>query len=139
MKVWQGPKNLTAINRSSAGHSQIVCAVIMHHKGNNNYLKEKGGLYFGIRRTFVRNEQGDGIIPVTLASETKRETMLGTGEYNTRIEIQQPINYRFGTCKSQQTSLTHFIGCVVLLKASIVAMHSTCFVDFSNGSNAHNL
>ena len=77
MKVRNDETNLTAIARSFAGHCQIVCAAI-HHKGDNIYLKEKGGLSFGIRRTFVRNEKGDGIIPVTLAPEHEGETLTGS-------------------------------------------------------------
>ena len=76
MKVWSDESNLTAIARSFAGHWQIVLAA-MHHKGDNIYLKEKGGLSFGIRRTFIRNEKGDGIIPVTLAPEHEGETLTG--------------------------------------------------------------
>ena len=77
MKVWQDPANLIAISRSFAGHWQIVCAA-MHHKGDNMYLKEKGGLSFGIRRTFIGNERGDGIIPVSLAPESEGETLSGS-------------------------------------------------------------
>ena len=49
----------------------------IHHKGDNIYLKEKGVLSFGIRRTFIRNEKGDGIIPVTLTPEHEGETLTG--------------------------------------------------------------
>ena len=68
MKVWNDEANLGAIARAFASHWQIVCAA-MFHKGDNDYLKEKGGLSFGIRKTFVTNRNGDGIIPVTLAPE----------------------------------------------------------------------
>ena len=49
----------------------------MHHKGDNLYLKEKGSLSFGIRRTFIGNERGDGIIPLTLAPKSEGETLTG--------------------------------------------------------------
>ena len=47
MKVWADSSNLTAIARAFAGHWQIVLAA-MYHEGDNTYLKEKGGLSFGI-------------------------------------------------------------------------------------------
>ena len=50
----------------------------MHHKGHNNYLKEKGGLSFRIRRTFICNESGDGIIPVDLAPKHEGQTLTGS-------------------------------------------------------------
>ena len=54
MKVWNDQSNLTAITRLFASHWQIVCAA-MAHDGDNSYLKENGGLSFGIRRTFISN------------------------------------------------------------------------------------
>ena len=76
MKVWNDEANLGAIARAFASHWQIVCAA-MFHKGDNDYLKEKGGLSFGIRKTFVTNRNGDGIIPVTLAPEHEGATLTG--------------------------------------------------------------
>ena len=73
MKVWQDKKNLHAIARAFAAHHQIVNSIIKH-KGDNNFLTEKGGLTFGIRRMYVRNEEGDGVVPVTLAPEDVQET-----------------------------------------------------------------
>ena len=77
MKVWADSSNLTAIARAFAGHWQIVLAA-MYHEGDNTYLKEKGGLSFGIRLTFINNERGDGIIPVNLAPESEAETLSGS-------------------------------------------------------------
>ena len=54
MKVWNDQSNLSAIARSFSSHWQIVCAA-MAHDGDNSYLKENGGLSFGIRRTFISN------------------------------------------------------------------------------------
>ena len=75
-KVWHDKSNLCAIARAFASHWQVVLAA-MHHKGDNDYLKEKGGLTFGIRKMFVQNESGDGIIPVTLAPEHEGSTLTG--------------------------------------------------------------
>ena len=74
--VWENPSNYAAMARAFAGHSQIVLS-ILHHKGDNNYLSEKGGLSFGIRRTFVTDAEGNGIIPVTLAATNHGETIQG--------------------------------------------------------------
>ena len=74
--VWENPSNYAAMAREFAGHSQIVLS-ILHHKGDNNYLSEKGGLSFGIRRTFVTDAEGNGIIPVTLAATNHGETIQG--------------------------------------------------------------
>ena len=60
-----------------AGHSQIVLAILAN-KGNNNYLSERGGLSFGIRRTFCSDlEGGDGVVPITLAPEHEGDTVQG--------------------------------------------------------------
>ena len=34
---------------------------MLEHDGNNKYLKEIGGVSFGIRRHFMTNEDGDGV------------------------------------------------------------------------------
>ena len=47
----------------------------MVHEGDNGYLKEKGGLPFGVRHTLVSNEAGDCIIPVSLALEREGATL----------------------------------------------------------------
>lgn len=66
MTVWTDKTHLPAILRAFVGHSQIVCA-ILEHKGNSNYLLERGGLLFVIRRMYMTNEEGEGVIPVPLA------------------------------------------------------------------------
>ena len=52
---------------------KIVCA-ILENDGDNNYLSQKGGKSFGVRRCFMTNEDGDGVIPVPLAM-TEGETV----------------------------------------------------------------
>ena len=76
MNVWHDKRNELAMARAFAGHHQIVSS-IMNYKGDNNYLFEKGGLSFGIRKTFIGNEEGNGVIPVTLAPDTDEETLQG--------------------------------------------------------------
>jgi len=76
MKVWNDNTNLVAMSRAFAGHSQIVCA-ILEHKGDNKYLSEKGGLSFGVRRTYVCDREGEGVIPISLAPTNEAETTQG--------------------------------------------------------------
>ena len=47
---------------------------ILHHNGDNSYLSKKGGLSFGIRKTFVRDHEGEGVISVPLAAQEEGET-----------------------------------------------------------------
>jgi len=76
MKVWNDQKNIVAMSRSFAGHSQIVCS-ILEHKGDNKYLSEKGGLSFGVRRSYICDKDGEGVTPITLAPENLAETTQG--------------------------------------------------------------
>ena len=76
MSVWNDPNNIVAMSRAFAGHSQIVCA-ILENNGNNNYLSDKKGMSFGIRKMFVPDADGSGIIPVPLAPTTEGETAQG--------------------------------------------------------------
>ena len=68
MKVWSDHQNTVAMARAFAGHSQIV-STILHNNGDNDYLSDRGGMSFGIRRTFV-------VVPITLAPRCIGETML---------------------------------------------------------------
>ena len=76
MTVWDNKTNELAMARAFAGHHQIVCS-IMKYNGDNNYLSEKGGLSFGIRKAYIRNEEGNGVFPVSLAPETEDDTVQG--------------------------------------------------------------
>ena len=76
MKVWNNEKNIVAMSRAFANHSQIVTSIIKH-EGDNKYLSEKGGLSFGIRRTFVTDIEGTGVVPISLAPTTEGETTQG--------------------------------------------------------------
>ena len=74
--VWEDESNHVAMSRAFAGHHQIVLSII-HHKGDNQYLVEKGGLSFGIRTSYVPDHEGKGVIPVPIAPETEGETTQG--------------------------------------------------------------
>ena len=51
MKVWEDKSNLTAISRAFSAQHQISSAII-HYRGRNTYLSEKGGMHFGIRKVY---------------------------------------------------------------------------------------
>jgi hypothetical protein len=73
MNMWQDKRHQVAMMCAFAGHSQIVCS-ILHHKGDTKYLSGKGGLSFGIRKMFVVDEEGNGVISITLAPQLQSET-----------------------------------------------------------------
>ena len=76
-KAWEDENNKLAMARAFAGHHQIVSAVL-HHKGDNTYLSEKGGLSFGVRKLFVPDVEGTGVVAVPLAPENVAETATGS-------------------------------------------------------------
>ena len=57
-------------------HHQIVCA-ILENKGDNSYLTTKGGLSYGVRKQFVNDVEGEGVVPITLAPQAEAETVQG--------------------------------------------------------------
>ena len=75
-KVWNDERNTVAMSRAFAGHHQIVCAILQNN-GDNSYLSRKGGLSFGIRKNFVCDEEGEGVVPITMAPQHKNETAQG--------------------------------------------------------------
>jgi hypothetical protein len=66
MNVWQDKRHQVAMLHVFTGKLQIVCS-ILHHDRDNKYLSEKGGLSFGIRKICVVDEDGNVIIPISLA------------------------------------------------------------------------
>ena len=60
VKVWVDDRNLPAIDRSFGGHHQRV----LENKGDNNYLNERGGISFGIRKCFMTSLDEDSVIMV---------------------------------------------------------------------------
>ena len=73
MQVWNDKTNREAMARSFAGHHQVV-STIMEEKGNNEYFSKKGGLSFGVRKAFVCDRDGDGVVPIRLSPETFEDT-----------------------------------------------------------------
>ena len=47
-------------------HSQIV-SYILHHKGDNSYLLQRGGFSVGVRLMYMTDADGEDVIPVPLA------------------------------------------------------------------------
>ena len=37
---------------------------ILDNKGDNNYLSERGGINFGVRKCFIKSPEGDDVIMV---------------------------------------------------------------------------
>ena len=66
MEVFENKVHLPAIARAFTGHNQIVCS-ILEHDGDNDYLSKRGGMHFGVRRMYMTDEEGEGVIPVPLA------------------------------------------------------------------------
>ena len=63
MEVWNNKDNNEAISRAFAGHHQIVSAVLSC-KGDNNYLSDRKGLSFGVRKHYFPTEDGEGVVSV---------------------------------------------------------------------------
>lgn len=82
------PQNVQAMSRAFAGKHQVALA-ILYHNGDNNYLRDKGGLSFGIRRSFVKDPDGKGIILFDHLPRTEDETTIGmmTKKYGLRYKI----------------------------------------------------
>ena len=74
--VWDDPRHCIAMSRAFAGHWQIVCSILTH-EGDNNYLSDRGGLSFGVRKMFVADAEGIGVVPVNLAPTHEGETTQG--------------------------------------------------------------
>lgn len=75
-KAYFDERNLVAMSRAFAANHQLASA-ILHYKGDNNYLKEKGGMTFGIRKTFINDKEGNGVVPIDLAPVDESETFCG--------------------------------------------------------------
>ena len=76
-KVWHDRHNLLAMSRAFAANHQIVCA-ILHYKGGNKYLSDRGGLhYYGIRRTYIAESNGMGVVPVDMVATNESESRIG--------------------------------------------------------------
>ena len=76
MKVWNNEDNLCTMSRAFIHHTQVVNS-ILHYEGGNDYLYKKKGLHFGIRKTFINDEDGQGVLMVQIAPEADHETHIG--------------------------------------------------------------
>ncbi len=74
MKVWEDKTNIISMARAFAAQPQIACA-ILEHEGDNDYLSEKGGLSFGVRRTYHCTEDGEGVFLSDVAPQNANETV----------------------------------------------------------------
>ena len=112
MKVWNNKKNTVAMSRAFAGHSQVVCAILAHN-GDNTYLREKNGMTFGVRKMFVPDEDGEGVIPIDLAPQTEGETVQGVflSERNVKNLKYTPPDIRtFGNVELEPAMKELFIA-----------------------------
>ena len=97
-KCYYDKENRLAMSRAFAGNHQIAMTILAH-KGDNNYLREKGGLSFGIRKTFMRDPEGDGVIVFNRAATQESETSTGNLLMNAsglRYEYPDVINDFYG-------------------------------------------
>ena len=52
---------LSTIARAYAGHHQIVTA-ILEHAGSNEFLRQRGGMHYGIRKRYAATEEGVDVV-----------------------------------------------------------------------------
>ena len=76
-KVWNDKRNLPALARSYAGHHQIVCSML-ENEGRNDYLRERKGLLFGVRKAFMTTEDGEEVmlVPEPMVEEEGTHTLI---------------------------------------------------------------
>ena len=72
-RIYFDPKNLLAMSRAFAANHQIALA-ILHHKGDNKYLNERKGMSFGVRKTFMKNPNGNGVVVFEKAPSAELQT-----------------------------------------------------------------
>ena len=91
MNVYNNKDHLPAIARAFAGHNQIVCAII-ENNGDNNYLSKRKGLSFGIRRCYITDEEGEGVIPVpvTMAESETAQTQIISERQSRGLRYDEP-------------------------------------------------
>ena len=83
-KAWEDPRNLVAMARAFAGHSQIVTS-ILNSKGDNKFLSDKGGLSFGVRKAFIPDEEREGVVAVDISPQTEAHTATGSFLLNQEV------------------------------------------------------
>ena len=61
--MWKSEEDTVALSRGWMSHHQVIAAAL-EMKGDNAYLKKKGGLDFGIRMNFIPNEDNTGVLRI---------------------------------------------------------------------------
>ena len=108
MSVWNNDDNLCAISRAFIHHTQVVNSVL-HYKGGNDYLHKKGGLHFGVRKTFLNDKDGEGVSIFEYAPKMEGETNIGQAmsdriERGLRFEVPD-VRDLFDNAKLQKDML----------------------------------
>lgn len=75
-RVWNEGKHLPAIARAFLGNHQVVCAILACN-GGNDYLSERKGMSFGIRKSCVTTEDRDGVVLIQDPANDFDETAQG--------------------------------------------------------------
>ena len=81
MKVWNNHESSASIAHAFIHHSQVANSVL-YYEGGNDYLNKKGAMHFGIRRTFIIGEDGEGVPMVYLVPENECETNVGNAVHD---------------------------------------------------------
>ena len=59
-KIWRDDTDSVAISRGWMSHHQVIASAL-EMDGDNAYLKNKGGLDFGVRMSFHANRDNTGV------------------------------------------------------------------------------
>ena len=65
IQVWNNKKHAPAISSVFTTHDQIVSTILCHN-GDNNCLSVSERLLFGVRRMYISNEEGEGVITIPI-------------------------------------------------------------------------
>ena len=79
MKVWNNEDNICAMSLAFIHHTQVVNS-ILHYDGGNDCMYKKKGLHFGIRKIFINDEDGQGVLMIQIAPEADHETHRSSNE-----------------------------------------------------------
>ena len=79
-RVWNSENDSAAISKGQMSHHQVI-AVALEMKGDNVYLRTKGGLDVGIKNTFIPNREQNGV-----------EIIISNVQNETDEEYELPLN-----------------------------------------------
>ena len=76
-RIWNSDDDAVSISRGWMSHHQVIAAAL-DMKGDNDYLRTKGGLDFEIKTTFIPNLEQNGVerIEINVQNETGEEYAL---------------------------------------------------------------